>query len=152
MCKLAIQQTDYVAPRGKRTTLFVYFVFLGQRADHSYWDELAKLIENDTTVLGWFWLFFHSGFLGRKPPKANLFFSFYTSLWDGCDSFSRLVEDWKIALGKKHRRKYSNNDLRDMTVGTLFKKMQILHLVGFATGIVSLLFLAFEWGMHVAGK
>jgi hypothetical protein len=27
-------------------------------------------------VLGWFWFVFHTGFFGRKPPKANHFLIF----------------------------------------------------------------------------
>jgi hypothetical protein len=28
-----------------------------QITNHPHWDELAKLIKYDVTVLGWFWLF-----------------------------------------------------------------------------------------------
>ena len=45
-------------------------------ANHPHWDELAKLIEYDRIVLGWFRLFLHIGFLGRKPAQANHFFNF----------------------------------------------------------------------------
>ena len=74
MGELAIQQTDYVAPWRKRPALLVNPILLCQRADHSHRDELAKLIEDGTTVLGWFWLFFHqlTSLIG-SPPKPTTF-------------------------------------------------------------------------------
>ena len=44
MGKLAIQQADHVAPRSKRTTLFIHPILGGQAANHPHRDELAKLI------------------------------------------------------------------------------------------------------------
>ena len=76
MGKLAIQQADHVAPRSKRTTLFIHPILGGQAANHPHRDKLAKLIEDDRTVLGWFWWFFHPDFLGRKSARANHFLNF----------------------------------------------------------------------------
>ena len=76
MCQLAIKKADHVAPWRECATLFVDPILSGQTADHPDGDELAKLIEYDRTVLGWFWFVFHTGFFGRKPPKANHFLIF----------------------------------------------------------------------------
>ena len=74
MGELAIQQTDYVAPWRKRPALLVDPILLCQRADHSHRDELAKLIEDGTPVLGWFWLFFHQlTSLVGSPPEPTTF-------------------------------------------------------------------------------
>lgn len=74
--ELAIQQADNVAPWRKRPALLIDSILFGQRADHPDGDELAKLIEDDRTVFGWFWLLFHTGFLGRKSARANHFLTF----------------------------------------------------------------------------
>jgi hypothetical protein len=65
-----------VAPWRECPALLVHPILGGQTANHPDRDELAKLIENEKTVLAWFWLVFHTGFLGRKPPKANHFLTF----------------------------------------------------------------------------
>ena len=48
------------------------FVLLGQRANHTNGNELAKLIESGGIIFGWLGVF-HTGFFGRKPFKANHF-------------------------------------------------------------------------------
>ena len=68
------------------------------------------------------------------------------------ESFSRLVEDWKQALGKKRSKLFEAADLRDMTVATLFSRMRLLHLLGFLTGMITLLFLVFQWGYYIGGS
>jgi hypothetical protein len=46
----------------------------GQITNHPHGDELAKLIEDDRTVLGWLvWVVSSLGFLGRKPAETNHF-------------------------------------------------------------------------------
>jgi hypothetical protein len=49
-------------------------MLIGKGPYHSHRDKLAKLSENDRRMLGWFWLF-HTGFLGRKPPKYQPLFN-----------------------------------------------------------------------------
>jgi hypothetical protein len=43
-----------MAPWRECPALLVHPIFGGQTADHPDKDELAKLIEDDRTVLGWF--------------------------------------------------------------------------------------------------
>ena len=77
MNQVAVKQAHDMTPRRKSPALSVHPILGGQTANHPDRDELAKLIKDDRTVLGWFWLvFFHHDFLGRKSARANHFFKF----------------------------------------------------------------------------
>ena len=73
MGKLRVKQAHDVAPSRECPALFVDSVLGGQIANHSHRDELAKLIEDDVTVLGWFWLFHNSVSLVGNHPKPTTF-------------------------------------------------------------------------------
>lgn len=74
MGEVAIKQTHDMAPRRKRATLTLHPILVRKLSDHPGRDGLAKLIKHADAVLGWFWFFIHTGFLGRKPARANHFF------------------------------------------------------------------------------
>jgi hypothetical protein len=76
MCQLAIKKADHVASWRKCPTLFVDPILGGQTADHPDGDELAKLIEYDRTVLGWFWFFHLLTSLVGSQPKPTTFLLF----------------------------------------------------------------------------
>jgi hypothetical protein len=88
MCQLAIKKADHVAPWRECPTLFVDPILGSQTADHPDGDELAKLIEYDRTVLGWFWFFHLLTSLVGSQPKPTTFLLFRKSLWDDCEYFT----------------------------------------------------------------
>jgi len=73
--ELAIQQADHMAPWGKGSTLFIDLILGGQITNHPIGDELAKLIEDDRTVLGWFG-FVHTRFPWSEASRSQPLFNF----------------------------------------------------------------------------
>jgi len=102
MGEVAIRQTDHMAPGRKGPALPVHPMIGGELFDHPGRDHLAKLIQHTEAVLGWFW-FFHTGFLGRKPARANLFFLNNPSIWYACES------KLPMSLGSMFRPKFTLN-------------------------------------------
>ena len=70
MCQLAIKKAKHVAPWRACPTLFVDPILSGLTADRPNGDALAKLIENDKTVLDWFWFVFHTGFFWSEADQS----------------------------------------------------------------------------------
>jgi hypothetical protein len=66
--------------------------------------------------------------------------------------FKLLFSEWREALKKPRKSLIDKPDLEQITLVSLFSNMKVMHLIGLIATLITLLFVAFEWGMHVAGK
>lgn len=65
--------------------------------------------------------------------------------------FRLLYGEWREAVAHP-RKSLVNFNPAELTLGKLISSLRLGHVLAIIAGLGTLLFIAFEWGMHVAGK
>jgi hypothetical protein len=67
------------------------------------------------------------------------------------DKFRLVFNEWREAVSRPCASLVNFNPA-ELTLGRMLSSMHIGHILALLAGLAAMLFLAFEWGMHVAGK
>lgn len=66
--------------------------------------------------------------------------------------FKLQFESWRKAMQQPRKSLVVAPELEQITLGSFLKHVKLSHLIALLVGLITLLFLVFEWGMHVAGR
>lgn len=67
------------------------------------------------------------------------------------DKFRLAFNEWKEAVSQP-RSSLVNVNPAELTLGRMISNMHVGHMLALIAGLVAMLFIAFEWGLHVAGR